>query len=476
MDRRELLRLILMSSAAATVMPTKAFGNVLKYNSMSKLDFGPDFKWGVATASYQIEGAHSIDGKGASIWDTFTHEKGKIKNGHNGDVSCDFYHNYLEDIAILKSLNMKVFRFSASWSRVLPNGTGTVNQKGIDFYHKIIDACLENGIEPWMTIYHWDLPQALQDKGGWVNRDVIQWFSEYAELLTKNFGSKVKNWMVLNEPMSFTALGYLIGYHAPGKRGFKNFLPAVHHTAYCQAEGARIIRKNVPDAQIGTTFSCSHVEPWKDEKRDGKAMERWDVLLNRLFIEPALGMGYPVESLPVLKGIKKYVQKGDMEKLKFDFDFIGVQNYTREVIKKNGLIPFIKGMEVSPKDRDAKEITEMNWEVYPEGIYKIIKQFAAYKGVNKIYITENGAAFPDVVANNAVKDFQRVDYYQRYLEQVLRAKNEGINIAGYFSWTLLDNFEWSEGFKPRFGLVHVDFETQKRTIKESGLWFREFLK
>jgi beta-glucosidase len=476
MDRRELLRLILMSSAAATVMPTTAFGNVLKYNPMTKLDFGPDFKWGVATASYQIEGAHNLDGKGASIWDTFTHEKGNIKNGHNGDVSCDFYHNYLDDIAILKSLNMKVFRFSASWSRVLPNGTGTVNQKGIDFYHKVIDACLENGIEPWMTIYHWDLPQSLQDKGGWVNRDVIQWFSEYAELLTKNFGSKVKNWMVLNEPMSFTALGYLLGYHAPGKMGFKNFLPAVHHTTYCQAEGARIIRKNVPDAQIGTTFSCSHVDAWKDEKRDGKAMERWDVLLNRLFIEPALGMGYPEESLPVLKKMKKYIHEGDMEKLKFDFDFIGVQNYTREVVKRIGAIPYVKGMEVSPKKRGAKEITDMNWEVYPEGMYQIIKQFAAYKGVNKIYITENGAAFPDVVANNQVKDFQRVDYYQRYLEQVLRAKNEGINIAGYFSWTLLDNFEWSEGFKPRFGLVHVDFETQKRTIKESGLWFREFLK
>jgi beta-glucosidase len=222
---------------------------------------------------------------------------------------------------------MKVFRFSASWSRVLPNGTGAVNQKGIDFYHKVIDACLENGIEPWMTIYHWDLPQALQEKGGWVNRDVIQWFSEYAELLTKNFGSKVKNWMVLNEPMSFTALGYLIGYHAPGKRGFKNFLPAVHHTAYCQAEGARIIRKNVPDAQIGTTFSCSYVEPWKDEKRDGKAMERWDVLLNRLFIEPALGMGYPDESLPVLKKMKKYIHEGDMEKLKFDFACTSSNNH-----------------------------------------------------------------------------------------------------------------------------------------------------
>jgi beta-glucosidase len=215
--------------------------------------------------------------------------------------------------------------------------------------------------------------------------------------------------------------------------------------------------------------------PWKSEERDGKSMERWNVMLNRLFIEPALGMGYPVESWPVLKKMEKHILPGDLEKLPFDFDFIGVQNYTREIVKKNNLIPYMKGMEIKPKNRGVKETTEMGWEVYPEGIYKILKQFASYKGVNKIYVTENGAAFTDQVENGRVKDDKRVKYYQDYLQQVLRAKQEGVNVAGYFCWTFLDNFEWAEGYHPRFGLVHVDFNSQKRTVKDSGLWFQEFL-
>jgi beta-glucosidase len=335
---------------------------------------------------------------------------------------------------------------------------------------------LERGIEPWLTLYHWDLPQVLQDQGGWMNRESVSWFSEYAELVTKSFGDKVKNWMVFNEPSAFTALGYLIGYHAPGLKGFGHYLPTVHHVCLCQAEGGRIIRKNVINANIGTTYSCSHVDVFKSEKRDGKSAKRWDVLLNRLFIEPALGMGYPTASFPILRKLEKYILPGDLEKLKFDFDFIGVQNYTREVVKKMGLIPIMKGLEIPPKKRNVAEITDMGWEVYPEGIYQIIKQFAAYPNVKKIFVTENGCAFPDELLDGKVKDVKRIDYYQRYLKQVLRAKQEGVNIGGYFSWTLLDNFEWSEGFKPRFGLVYVDFKTQKRIVKESGYWFKDFLK
>lgn len=477
MERRKVLRLFLVSSVAAIVSPKLAFGQMPFYQNLdfSSLDFGSDFKWGVATAAYQIEGAHNVDGKSASIWDTFSHKKGNIKTGENGDVACDFYHSYEQDLDLLKSLNMTVFRFSIAWSRILPNGVGAPNQKGIDFYHRVIDACLARGIEPWVTLYHWDLPQILQDQDGWMNRASVSWFSDYVELVTKSFGEKVKNWMVFNEPSAFTALGYLIGYHAPGLRGFKNYLPTVHHVCLCQAEGGRIIRKNVVNANIGTTFSCSHVDFYKSEKRDGKSAERWDVLLNRLFIEPSLGMGYPVESFPILHKLDKYILHGDMDKLKFDFDFIGVQNYTREVIKKIGLVPIMKGLEIKPIRRDAKEITEMEWEVYPEGIYQIIKQFAAYPNVKKIFITENGCAFTDELVDGNVNDVKRIDYYQRYLKQVLRAKNEGVNIGGYFSWTLLDNFEWSEGFKPRFGLVYVDFKTQKRYVKNSGLWFKEFL-
>ena len=477
MERRKVLRLFFVSSLAAVIAPKYSFAqfNQLEKLDFSSLDFGTDFKWGVATAAYQIEGAHTIDGKSPSIWDTFSHKKGTIKTGENGDIACDFYHSYEKDLDLLKSLNMTVFRFSIAWSRILPNGSGTPNQSGLDFYHRVIDACLARGIEPWITLYHWDLPQILQDKGGWKNRDAVMWFSEYTNLLTKTYGEKVKNWMVFNEPSAFTALGYLIGYHAPGLKGLKNYLPTVHHVCLCQAEGGRIIRKNVANANIGTTFSCSQVDVFKSEERDGNTANRWDVLLNRLFIEPALGMGYPTESLPILRKLNKYIQPGDLEKLQFDFDFIGVQNYTREVVKANTFIPYMKGLEIKPVKRDAKEITEMGWEVYPEGIYKILKQFAAYPGVKKIFVTENGCAFPDEVVNGKVNDTKRIDFYQRYLKEVLRAKKDGVNIGGYFSWTLLDNFEWSEGFKPRFGLVHVDFKTQKRIIKDSGYWFRDFL-
>ena len=477
MERRKVLRLFFVSSLAAVIAPKFSFSqfNILEKLDFSSLDFGTDFKWGVATAAYQIEGAHNIDGKSPSIWDTFSHKNGSIKTGENGDIACDFYHSYEKDLDLLKSLNMTVFRFSIAWSRILPNGSGTPNQSGLDFYQRVIDACLARGIEPWITLYHWDLPQILQDKGGWKNRDAVVWFSEYANLLTKTYGEKVKNWMVFNEPSAFTALGYLIGYHAPGLKGLKNYLPTVHHVCLCQAEGGRIIRKNVANANIGTTFSCSHVDVYKSKERDGNAASRWDVLLNRLFIEPALGMGYPTESLPILRKLNKYIQPGDLEKLQFDFDFIGVQNYTREVVKANAFIPYMKGLEIKPVKRDAKEITEMGWEVYPEGIYKILKQFAAYPRVKKIFVTENGCAFPDEVVNGKVNDTKRIDFYQRYLKEVLRAKKDGVNIGGYFSWTLLDNFEWSEGFKPRFGLVHVDFNTQKRIIKESGFWFKDFL-
>lgn len=477
MERRKVLRLFFVSSVAAVVAPKLTFGQTPFYTNLdfSSLDFGTDFKWGVATAAYQIEGAYNLDGKSASIWDTFSHEKGNIKTGENGDVACDFYHSFEQDLDLLKSLNMTVFRFSIAWSRILPNGVGVPNQKGIDFYHRVIDACLERGLEPWLTLYHWDLPQVLQDQGGWMNRASVSWFTEYAELVSKTYGEKVKNWMVFNEPSAFTALGYLIGYHAPGLKGFGHYLPTVHHVCLCQSEGGRIIRKNVINANIGTTFSCSHVDVFKSEKRDGKSAKRWDVLLNRLFIEPALGMGYPTASFPILRKLEKYILPGDLEKLKFDFDFIGVQNYTREVVKKMGIIPIMRGLEVPPKKRKVTEITDMGWEVYPEGIYQIIKQFVAYPNVKKIFVTENGCAFPDEIIDGKVNDTKRIDYYQRYLKQVLRAKQEGVNIGGYFSWTLLDNFEWSEGYKPRFGLVYVDFKTQKRTVKNSGYWFKDFL-
>jgi len=482
MNRREFIRLssILGAGALVPALPHKLMAMLIAENDFTKADFGPDFKWGVAAAAYQIEGAWDEDGKSPSIWDQFTqHKKRKIKTRENGNIACDFYHRYEADIALVKEMNFNVFRLSAAWTRLLPEGTGKVNQKGIDFYHRVIDSCLKMGIEPWITLYHWDLPQVLEKKGGWANRDVVSWFSEYAELVTKTYGDKVKNWMVLNEPMAFTALGYLLGMHAPGRIAPRKFLKAAHHTTMAQAEGGRIIRKNVPNAYIGTTFSCSHVEPKSEKEGQKRAAHRMNSLLNRLYVEPLLGMGYPTDDFPFLKKIEKHIQPGDMEKVTFDFDFIGLQNYTRVVTKQSALIPFVGANQVKPEKRGVvpDNLTEMGWEVYPEGIYKVIKQFAAYKNIPPIIITENGAAFSDTVESDGkIHDTKRIDFFKKYLGQVLRAKREGVDLRGYFVWTLMDNFEWAEGYKPRFGLVHVDFKTQERRIKDSGLWFKAFLK
>jgi beta-glucosidase len=477
-SRRELIKKSAMASALLGLSP-QMFAQIVKDNpGFSKTDFGKDFLWGVATAAYQIEGAWDADGKSPSIWDTFSNYKNgkKIKNRDNGNIACDFYNRYNEDIAFIKQMNMQVNRFSLSWSRIKPQGTGTINQKGVDFYHRLIDRTLELGLQPWITLYHWDLPQILEDKGGWVNRDVINWFSEYTEFCTKEYGDKVKDWMILNEPMAFTGAGYMVGVHAPGKKGLKNFIPAVHHATMCQAEGGRIVRNMVKDANIGSTFSVSYVEPKNDKGKNQRAATRLDALINRLFIEPSLGMGYPLNDFKGLRMLDKYIKDGDEQKLAFDFDFHGLQNYTRNVARHALFPPVLWANEVPPKKRGVEEITEMNWEVYPEGIYHLLKRFGEYKGVKNVIVTENGAAFPDVVNNGEVNDSKRVKFLQDYLKQVLRAKQEGVPVNGYFVWSLMDNFEWAEGYHPRFGLVHVDFETQKRTLKDSGKWFSEFLR
>jgi beta-glucosidase len=475
MKRRTLLKQTLFTIPFFLANPIKAIS--LPANvTYKKADFGRDFLWGVATAAYQIEGAWNVDGKGVSIWDTFTHGKKNIKSGENGDTACDFYHSYEKDIQLVKDLNMDVFRFSISWTRILPNGIGEVNQKGLDFYHKVIDKCLAVGLQPWVTCYHWDLPQALQDLGGWTNRDIVKWFAVYVEVISKAYGDKVKNWMVLNEPAGFIGAGYMLGIHAPGERGLKKFMKGIHFTNLALAEGGRVLRKNVPNGNIGSTWSCSAIEPKTQAKRHVNAAKKADALFNRVFLEPCLGMGYPFEDLPIISRLKKYIEPGDEEKMKFDFDFIGVQNYFRTVARFSLWPPVMWANVVDAKKlvKDESELTEMKWEVYPEGIYKVLKQFQAYN--KRLIVTENGAAFKDVVENGSVHDTRRTKFYQDYLAQVLRAIQEGVPVHGYFAWTLMDNFEWAEGFHPRFGLIHNDFETQKRTIKDSGLWFQSFLK
>lgn len=443
---------------------------------IEKHDFGSDFKWGVSVAAFQIEGAHNCDNKGPSIWDVFTSVKGKIKNGEDAKVSCDFYNNYKQDIDLIKKLNIPNFRFSISWSRLLPEGKGHINADGIDYYHKVIDYCLESGIEPWVTIYHWDLPHALEQLGGWTNREIINWFSDFVTLCATNFGSKVKYWMVMNEPTVFVGAGYFLGIHAPGRRGLKNFLPAIHHTILSLAAGGKILRKILPHASIGTTFSCSHIEPQTPSKRDKEAAKRVDALINRMFIEPILGLGYPINDLAILKKIKKYIKDGDSEKMSFDFDFIGLQNYTREIVAHSFLTPYVWA-KLIPANKRNVPTTLMNWEVYPKSIYEIIKKYNAYPQIKKILITENGAAFKDQLLNDdEINDFERTTYLQEHIAEVLKAKQDGYHVDGYFIWTLTDNFEWAEGYFPRFGLVYIDFKTQKRTIKNSGHWLSEFLK
>lgn len=450
----------------------------MNVSSMDKLNrslFGNDFQWGVSTAAFQVEGAHDADGKGESIWDAFTSKKGKVLKGHHARVACDFYNNYKADIDLVKQLNIPNFRFSISWTRILPNGTADwINMAGVAYYQRVIDYCIGQGVEPWITIYHWDLPQALEARGGWTNREIVEWFTDYVGVCAQQFGSRVKHWMIMNEPSVFTGAGYFFGIHAPGRTGIRNFIPAIHHVVLSMVAGAKKLRELLPDADIGTTFSCSHIEPYSDQKKDIEAANRADTLVNRLFIEPILGLGYPMDEIPVLKELKKYFKPGDEDNLHFDFDFIGLQNYTREIVKYSFFTPYV-GAKLIKAEKRKVETTVMGWEVYPKSIYHILKKFEAYPQIKKIIITENGAAFPDNVKDGEVDDPKRIDYLQANIRQVLKAKQEGCRVHGYFVWTLTDNFEWAEGYHPRFGLIHVDFETQKRIVKASGKWYAAFL-
>jgi beta-glucosidase len=437
-------------------------------------NFGKDFKWGASTAAYQIEGGWDEDGKGKSVWDVFSNTKGKIFENQNGNIACDNYHLYYQDIAILHKLKIPNYRFSISWSRIIPNGVGEINHFGIDYYNRVINLCLEYGIEPWITLYHWDLPYELEKKGGWTNRDIINWFGAYVEICIKYFGDRVKRWMILNEPMVFTGAGYFLGVHAPGRKGLNSFLAAAHHAAMCQAEGGRVVRSILSDAKIGTTFSSSFIQPFQNSKKDIAAAKRIDTLLNRMFIEPLAGLGYPYKDLKLLQRFETFIKDGDESKLSFNMDFIGLQNYTREIVCHSGLTPLLWA-RVIKADKRMVESTVMNWEVYPESIYEMLLKFGKYQNFNEIIVTENGAAFPDIISNGQVNDEKRRNYLEQHIQQVLRARQNGVKVNGYFVWSLTDNFEWAEGYKPRFGLVYIDFNTQQRIIKNSGHWYSRLL-
>ena len=437
--------------------------------------FDKNFLWGVAMAAAQNEGGYNTDGRGPSIWDVFAKRQGKIKGSAKPYEACDFYHRYKDDLLLVKALGFTVFRFSFSWSRIFPDGTGRVNKEGVAFYHKVIDECLLLGLTPFVTLYHWDLPHALQKEGGWTSVHMLKWFTRYTTFCAEEFGDKIKNWIILNEPMGFTSLGYMLGKHAPGKTGLDNFFPAIHNAALAQAEGGRIIRKLVANAYIGTTFSCSEVMPHSQKKEDIDAANRMDILLNRLFIEPTLGRNYPHDDFPLMDKLHLHSKAWKYtDRMQFNFDFIGVQNYFSLTVKHNSLIPYVQASEVKASTRKVPH-TAMGWEINADSFYRMLKRYWLYGSVKEIIVSENGACFKDSLQNGTVHDIERIQYFQQYLAAMLKAKQEGTNIKGYFAWTLMDNFEWSEGYNARFGLIHVDFKTQLRTIKDSGYWWRDFL-
>src|SRR5579872_2161486 len=371
-------------------------------------EFGDDFLWGVAMAAVQNEGAWNIGGKGPSIWDAYSRRQGKIRGGGRPTVACDFYHRYKDDLLLAKALGFSGFRFSLSWPRILPEGTGRVNKEGIAFYHKVIDECLKLGLIPYVTLYHWDMPAALEKEGGWTSHLLLKWFSRFATLCATEYGDKVKDWIVLNEPFGFTSLGYMLGRHAPGKVGLSNFLPAIHHAALAQSEGGRILRQLVTGAHIGTTFSCSEIVPYTNSPEDIQAAKRMDILMNRLFIEPALGRGYPREDFKFLERLELHNKSWKYtERLRFDFDFIGIQNYFPVVVRYNSLVPVIQASEVKARNRNVP-YTAMGWEINPGSFGRILERFWRYGGVKEIIVTESGAAFRDEWHDGVIDDTPRI--------------------------------------------------------------------
>ncbi len=424
-------------------------------------------KFGVVISAFQTEGSWDKDGKGQSIWDKFTLSKSrKIRGKENAKIAVDFYHRYKEDIQSAKDMGFDVFRFSISWSRVFSAGIGMPNPQGVDFYHRVIDECKTQGLEPMITAYHWDLPLALQQKGGWANREIINWFSEYTSFLAKEYGDKVQNWILINEGIVFALAGYFLGIHAPKKRGIKNFLKTVHHTLLAQAEGFRVMKSINQNLNIGTAISCSKIDASRE--RDKEATKRVDALMNRLHIEPHLGLGYPIQDLPFLKKMKKYIKEGDMGRIECDFDFWGVQTYIRQELKKAWYIPYI---QARPVIIGKEHRSVMGLETYPDGVKYFLERFNRYDKNKPLWASECGIALRESDSEDL-----RIAYYQKIFTDITGLEKKEINIKGVLLWSLLDNFEWAEGYKPRFGLIAVDQNTLHRTWKKSAFWLQKKLK
>ncbi|MCS7192862.1 MAG: GH1 family beta-glucosidase [Armatimonadetes bacterium] len=441
---------------------------------MNLVRFPDGFLWGVATAAYQIEGAWNEDGKGVSIWDTFSHTQGKIADGSTGDVACDHYHRWREDIALMKELGVKAYRFSIAWTRILPKGAGTVNPKGLDFYDKLVDGLLEAGIKPFITLYHWDLPQALQDIGGWANRDVAYYFADYASVLAHKLGDRVKNWMTNNEPWVVAWIGYDMGFHAPGIKNTKVALQVAHHLLLSHGLAVEVLR-NFGDSEtkVGIVLNLSPVHPASESEEDKAVAWRYDGFLNRWFLDPIFVGSYPADMWEWYGQLVPEVKPGDMAIIGRKIDFLGVNYYTRSVVKND---PQGGMLKLSHVRIEGSEYTEMGWEVYPDGLYELLTRLNRDYKIPEFYITENGAAFKDEIApDGKVHDERRLNYLRKHFLRAHKAIQDGVPLKGYFVWSLMDNFEWSHGYTKRFGVVYVDYETQKRIVKDSGYWYKQVI-
>ena len=452
----------------ATVSPQSS-PNTTKPVHVEPVDFPKDFLWGSATASYQVEGAWNEDGKGESIWDRWSHTVGRVKGGDTGDVACDMYHGYKTDIALMKQMGLKSCRFSIAWPRIQPTGTGAANQKGLDFYSRLTDTLLAAGIRPLPTLYHWDLPQTLEDKGGWPNREIVGQFTDYAQIVVKSLGDRITNWSIFNEPVIFTYLGYLTGIHAPGRTDYKDFMRAVHVVNLAQGQTFKAIKAFNPKLKVGTAFSVTNAEPKTDSAADRAAAERVHASNNLLFLEPAMNGRYPKFRADGQDEPLMDVRSGDMDLVKAPLDFIGINYYQRTMVEDGD-----DGTPEHTKNSNGTKgpITDFGWEVWPDSFYALLMRISKEYPNTPMEVTENGCSYGDTpTADGTVPDQRRTDFYRGYISAMGRAIKAGAPIRAYHAWSLLDNFEWAEGYTQRFGLVYVDFRNQKRYIKDSGKWY-----
>jgi len=430
------------------------------------LQFPSSFVWGVATSAFQIEGAAGEDGKGESIWDNFCRQAGTIADGSNGEMACDHYHRWQEDLDMVANLGVSAYRFSISWPRVRPTGAGAWNPKGIDFYERLVDGLLVRGIKPYVTLNHWDLPQALQGQGGWANRDTTKRFVEYALKINDVVGDRIAAITTHSVPWVISVLGHKRGIFAPGIKSRATAMQVSHHLLLSHGMAVDALRRAGCKAKLGIVLNLSPMHPASDTAEDLAKTVIEDGLLLRWYMDPLFKAKYPADIVAFLGQDAPQIKNGDLQTIATPMDFLGINYYSRSVVSANGSW----NVHLS-----GREITEMGWEVYPEGLTELLVRLSEDYRLPPIYVTENGGAFKDHCIDGAVKDFLRTDYIARHIAAVADAIAQGVNMEGYMVWSLMDNFEWASGYDKRFGIIHVDYATQKRTLKDSALWYKKFL-